>query len=163
MSESLPACGLYRTTRPLAGKEEQVPAGVLIYFHNHSQQGPPLVLLPASNSNNNWKFHERGYLVESLDWVETLTKLPAQGLYVLRRHLHLGQNQLPAKSLVQLGYNRTGEPILFPGRRVDNTIDFPLRGAKFNDASIFEALAPADFVVGSVSKSAPKDEGPTLH
>jgi hypothetical protein len=32
----LPECGLYRTTKPLPDNEAAVPAGQLVYFHNHS-------------------------------------------------------------------------------------------------------------------------------
>ncbi len=30
----LPDCGLYRTTRPLPGHEDSIPAGILVNFHN---------------------------------------------------------------------------------------------------------------------------------
>ena len=48
----LPSCGLYRTTKPLSGHEEQVPAGLLVYFHNHSDSGLPQVLSPDHNVHN---------------------------------------------------------------------------------------------------------------
>jgi len=68
----LPPCGLYKTTEPLPNKEEWVREDLLVYFHNHSQQGPPLLLLPASNAHNRWSFHEKGYLVRDPSFVSTL-------------------------------------------------------------------------------------------
>ena len=56
----LPDCGLYRTTKPLAGHEEQFPAGLLVYFHNHSDSGLPQVLAPDHNVHNRWHFHGPG-------------------------------------------------------------------------------------------------------
>lgn len=34
-------CGLYRTTRPIP---DAVPAGVLVYYHNHGDPGPGVYL-----------------------------------------------------------------------------------------------------------------------
>ena len=142
----LPKCGIYRTQVPLTGKEDRVPAGCLVMFHNHSEQGPPLVLLPASNTNNRWTFHERGYLIEDQDFVDQLHGLPAEGLYVLREHVHISKEEMvPDKSLVQLGYNRDGQPILFVARFEGNTIRFPERGYRFNDEKVFDLLDPVAF------------------
>jgi hypothetical protein len=138
----------------MPGREEQVPAGVLVYFHNHSQQGRPVVLLPATNANNAWTYHDRGYLVPDDAWLGTLTALLPEGFYVTDSHVHAPGRSLPARSLVQLGYNRQGEPILFAARRVGNTLDFPLRGMRFQDRGIFERLKPAGFVVSDTAAEA---------
>ena len=87
--KQLPPCGIYRTTAPLPGKEEWVRENLLVYFHNHSQQGPPLLLLPATNGSNRWVFHEKGYLIRDPDYVETLVKLMDEGLYVLAEPIYL--------------------------------------------------------------------------
>ena len=146
--KKLPPCGLYRTTAPMPGRSEQVPAGRLVYMHNHSQQGPPLVLLPARNVHNRWIFHDRGYLVRDLAYLDTLRSLPAEGFYVLVEHLHVTGAVLPERSLVQLGYDLAGRPILFPARRVENTIVFPDRGFRFDHDALLARIEPAGFVVG---------------
>ena len=61
---ALPDCGIYRTGVALEGREEAVPAGTLVYFHNHSSDGAPLVLSPLDNVHNRWSFHDKGYLVK---------------------------------------------------------------------------------------------------
>ena len=140
-------CGLYRTTTPLPGSEEKVLAERLIFYHNHSQQGPPLVLTPHANEHNVWEFHERGFLAHDLAWSATLVALRPEGYYVLDKHLHLGQDEevLPEKTLVQLGYGRKGSPILFPSRFRGNAILFSDKGYGFDDR-VFAALKPTEFL-----------------
>ena len=140
-------CGLYRTTAPLPGREKEVGAGRLVFYHNHSEQGPPLVLTPHANEHNVWSFHEKGWLVEDSGWPETLAPLLPQGYYVLKRHIHLARPEevLPERTLVQLGYDRSGRPILFAAQFSGNTISFPERGYGFEDG-VFGSLEPAPFV-----------------
>ncbi|MFT7622853.1 MAG: hypothetical protein ACI9WU_002028 [Myxococcota bacterium] len=145
----LPSCGLYRTGRSLAGHEEAVPAGALIYFHNHSDQGPPLVLAATTNTNNKWTFSDRGWLAEDAGFVRELIPLKREGLYVVSgRHLHLNREQiLPEKSLVQVGYNRRGDTILFPAKFEANGIQFPERGFRFESPDVLQQLVGVNFVV----------------
>lgn len=145
--KALPDCGLFRTNQPMPGRESTIPAGRLIYFHNHSEQGQPLILLPEKNANNRWTFAERGYLVRDPFYIVTLTPLPAEGLYVLRSHLHSGKTTIPERSLVQLGYNQAAEPILFLGRWEGNSIEFPDKGLKPGSDAIFKELDPVGFTV----------------
>lgn len=144
---TLPPCGVYRTSGPLPGREDEVDVGVLIYFHNHSEQGPPLVLLPRKNHNNRWTFGERGWLAEDPDWVANLVPLKAQGFYVVgKEHLHLSREEIiPEGTLVQLGYNRKGDTILFPARFEGNSIHFPERGYRFESPDVQQHLRPAGF------------------
>jgi hypothetical protein len=109
----LPDCGLYRTTKPLPEHEDDVPAGTLIYFHNHSDSGLPVVVPPEHNVHNRWHFHGGGIPFRGLSWADTLTKLPPEGFYVLKRALSFEGGEWPKASLVQLGYTRRGEPIVF--------------------------------------------------
>ena len=154
----LPPCGLYRTTVPLPGREEAVPVGRLVYFHNHSDEGPPLVLLPASNTHNRWTFHDRGYLASDPDYPATLEPLPKEGLYVMRSHFHPGEGVVVAeRTLVQLGYNPAGDPILFVPVVEDNAIRFPSTGYRFESRGILKELEPAGFVLPS---KPPADEPP---
>jgi hypothetical protein len=110
---ALPSCGLYRTTKPLSGHEEQFPAGLLVYFHNHSDSGLPQVLSPDHNVNNRWHFHGPGVDFRGLSWADSLVKVPLEGFYILKRELGFEGGTWPKGALVQLGYTRTGDPILF--------------------------------------------------
>ncbi len=149
MSDGLPNCGLYRTGVSLPGHEEQVAEGALIYFHNHSDKGPPLVLAPATCTGNKWTFNERGWLVEDSGFVRALVPLKPEGFYVVSgRHLHVSREEiLPERTLIQLGYNRRADTILFAARFAGNTITFPERGYRFESVDVQEHLAPANFKI----------------
>ena len=127
-------CGLYRTTAPLPNHEEQVPAARLVQFHNHSEQGPPLVLLPRVNQHNRWSFRPKGFLIRDLAYIKTLKSLLPEGLYSLSKHIHIGTTTvLNERSLVQMGYNREGEGILFVAEFLGRTIQFSDSGYKIPD------------------------------
>jgi hypothetical protein len=112
----LPNCGLFRTTKALPGSEEAVPAGVLVYFHNHSDPaggGLPQVIVPDHNIHNRWHFHGPGVAFRTSSWAESIVKVLEQGFYVLRGDLVFDGGSWPRGALVQLGYTRNAEPILF--------------------------------------------------
>jgi hypothetical protein len=155
----IPNCGLYRTSRALPGKEQAITAGRLIYFHNHSQKGAPLILLPANNAHNRWSFEERGYLVQDLSYCSTLTPLLPEGFYILKIPLRHGEKTVPARTLVQLGYNRAGEPIAFPAQQEENRIEFPSQGLRPRGDTFFKDLEPAGFVLLQTDES----KVPSLH
>lgn len=145
----LPDCGLYKTTAPLPNKEEWVREELLVYFHNHSQQGPPLLLLPSSNAYNRWEFHDKGYLIRDPDYVETLQPLKDEGFYILSEPLYLSAEEIiPDRTLVELGYNRAADPILFMGKFEGNAIEFPSKGLKCT-REVFEMLEEAPFRVAN--------------
>ncbi len=145
MQEKLPACGLYRTTEPLPGKEQWVRENLLVYFHNHSQQGPPLILLPASNNQNRWSFHEKGYLIRDAHYISVLQPLKPEGLYVLSQPIYLSRDEfIPEQTLVQLGYTRSADPILFLAKFAENNITFPASGLKCT-MEIFDLLEDVNF------------------
>jgi hypothetical protein len=112
----LPDCGLYLTTKPLPGYEEQVPAGLLVYFHNHSDSGLPQVLTPDHNIYNRWHFHGPAIEFRGLSWADSLRKIAQEGFYTLRKELSFEGGKWPKSTLVQLGYTRGGDPILFIAR-----------------------------------------------
>lgn len=149
MSSLERACGLYRTGIALVGKEAGVGQGQLVYFHNHSKQGPPIVLLPTVNERNRWAFDERGYLVDGPgagDFLEALTALPREGFYAVVEPLTVSEGRvLPARSVVQVGYNRGGEAILFPGEGHGNGFIFPTSGFRFDGLTVFQRLREAGF------------------
>jgi len=128
----LPPCGLYRTSKPLAGHEEQFPAGLLVYFHNHSDSGLPQVLAPDHNVLNRWHFHGPGVEFRGLSWADSLVKVPVEGFYVLKRELAFDGGSWPKGALVQLGYTRNADPILFiaqlRGKLDENDLWFSDRG-----------------------------------
>jgi hypothetical protein len=128
----LPDCGLYRTSKPLPGHEDAVPAGVLVYFHNHSDSGLPVVVIPEHNIHNRWHFHGPGIAFRGLTWADSLTKLPPEGYYMLRKSLSFEGGEWPKASLVQLGYTKSGDPILFiaqvRARLEENDLFFSDRG-----------------------------------
>lgn len=145
---TLPACGLYRTGTPFPGREEAIPAGSLIHFHNHSEEGPPIVQQPESNADNRWVFGEEGWLVEDDAFISAMVPLRPEGLYVITEPTQVApENILPPRSLVQLGYNRRADPILFVGQFEANSILFPTRGFRFHNLDIFERLERANFEV----------------
>jgi len=109
----LPECGLYRTTKPLPEHEKDIPSGTLVYFHNHSDSGLPVVIAPEHNMLNRWHFHGAGVPFRGLSWADSLVKLPGEGFYMLRKALTFEGGEWPKSALVQLGYTRTADPILF--------------------------------------------------
>ena len=113
-------CGLYRATKALPGNEDTVPAGSLVYFHNHSENNGPLPsVIPADHCvHNRWHFHAETAInnIRSPSWVEGLEKLPEQAFYTLRRELTFEGGPWQKGVLVQLGYTKTAEPILFIAR-----------------------------------------------
>jgi len=151
----LPACGLYRTTKPLPEHEGEVPAGTLVYFHNHSDSGLPVVVAPEHNVHNRWHFHGAGIAFRGMSWADSLTKLLAEGFYVLRRPLPVDQGEWPKGTLVQLGYTRRGDPILFIAQvralLEENDLFFSDRGVSIQreqttllePVSVFAEPAPA--------------------
>ena len=112
----LPNCGLYKTTKPLPEHESDVPAGVLVYFHNHSDMGLPVAIAPEHNIMNRWHFHGAGIPFRGLSWADSLQKIPQEGFYMLRKDLTFEGGSWPKGTLVQLGYTRVGDPILFIGQ-----------------------------------------------
>jgi hypothetical protein len=109
----LPACGLYRTAKALPDHEDEIGAGTLVYFHNHSDSGLPVVIAPDHNILNRWHFHGAGIAFRGLAWADSLVRLPPEGFYVLRKGLDFDGGSWPKSTLVQLGYTRTADPILF--------------------------------------------------
>ena len=142
----LPPCGLYRTGMALVGQEDNVPSGVLVMFHNHSDQGPPIVLPPQSNEYNCWTFHQKGWSVQDPGFLKALIPLKPEGLYSLKGELFIDRNQrLSEKTLIQLGYNRNGDTILFVGEFVQNSIHFPNKGFRFPNPKVQEHLQSVTF------------------
>jgi hypothetical protein len=81
---------------------------------------------------NQWHFHGAGTPFRGLSWADSLVKMPEQGFYSLRKQLDFEGGTWPKGTLVQLGYTKTGDPILFIGQlraaRSENNLWFSDRG-----------------------------------
>jgi hypothetical protein len=128
---ALPPCGLYRTTQPVAG----VPAGRLVYFHNHGEPGAG-VYLPQSWSLNRASWHPRGHTLANEGEAQHLTPLPPEGLYSVREAFFCCEkrcNKYETNQLVQLGYDGEATPLLFVPEFTARGLGFPERGNRLDD------------------------------
>lgn len=128
MSTPLPPCGLYRTTAPIGS----IPAGRLVYFHNHGDPGPGLYL-PASWKNNRMQAQPQGTLLPRPEDAENLLALPAEGFYCVVSAFHCCEKQcrrFDPEMLVQLGYDGSGEALLFLPELVDGNLALPTQGSR---------------------------------
>jgi hypothetical protein len=124
----LPPCGLYRTTAPVGA----IPAERLVYFHNHGEPGPGLYL-PASWTGNRMRTEERGSLLPSPEDVRFLEPLPPEGFYRVVEAFHCCAEQcrlFEPELMVQLGYDASGQAILFVPEIVDGMLAVPDRGSR---------------------------------
>ena len=121
----LPDCGLYRTSRALPNAEDTVPAGMLVNFHNHSEQNMPVLHLPMFNTFNRWQWSAEPTFIRQLSWIDSLQRIPTEGFYTLRKEVAFndGKSKWPKGSLVQLGYDKTARPILFIAQQRFNLQD----------------------------------------
>lgn len=134
---NLPPCGLYRTAAPIGS----IPAGRLVFFHNHGEPGPGLYL-PASWEHNRVKLQAKGTLLPSPDDVRLLEPLPPQGFYRVTETFHCCEKrcrQFQPEQLVQLGYDAQGRAILFLPELVDGQLAVPERGNAI-DATHFDKI-----------------------
>jgi hypothetical protein len=130
----LPPCGLYRTTSPVGS----IPAGRLVFFHNHGDPGPGLYL-PESWKGNRVQLQARGNLLPSPEDVRYLEPLPAEGFYRPLESFHCCEKQCrryEPETLVQLGYDGGGNAILFLPELVDAMLAIPERGTRIDHANL---------------------------
>jgi hypothetical protein len=130
-NRSIP-CGLYRTTIAI---EDSVPAGVLVFYHNHGDPGPG-VYLPREWKNNRAIFQEEGITVPDEDYAETMEPLLPEGFYRVTEPFHCCEERcqhFEADLLVQLGYNGDAEPILFLPEMIEGALALPATGTIVDD------------------------------
>ena len=142
--------GIYKTTKFLPGHEATVAPNMLILIRTDAEFAPASVLLPVNNIQNQWRFQMPGVKIPSASfgWGESLVKLPHEGFYRLTREFTFGDSGRWLKNaIVQLGYTRGGDPILFIAQRrsplVSNDLFFSDKGVKveFNELEkMIEAL-----------------------
>lgn len=153
-------CGLYRTTRESAG----IPAGRLVYFHNHGTPGPGLYL-PASWALNKATFHENGHTLPE-PWAtsaRTLEPLLAEGFYQVVKPFHCCEKrcrEFKKGLFVQLGYNGAATPLVFVPQLSPSGIAIPEVGTPVDPATL-DALSPIQVQTSSASHS--QDDRPQSH
>jgi len=155
--EKLPPCGLYRTTREVAG----IPADRLVYFHNHGDPGPGLYL-PTSWKGNRVEWQPRGHTLESPETdASTLEALAAQGFYRVVESFHCCDKEcrlFEPDTLVQLGYNGAAEPLLFVPLLEESALSIPERGTRIDRDRIARLRALKVAVKRDAKGSAPPGE-----
>ncbi len=111
----LPEPGLYRTTKPYPGMENEFPANTLVYV-GQKPEGATFVVKPGANRRNRWFWGDPVTILRSVSWGDSLKPLRAQGFYTLPEDIDLGGGGRWVKgAIVQLGYNTEGRAILFVG------------------------------------------------
>lgn len=150
----LPPCGIYRTIEPIG----PVPAGRLVYFHNHGNPGAG-IYLPESWRANRAIFKREGTTLPTPEAAKNLRPLLAEGLYRVEeaftccdKNCRVFEKDL----LVQLGYNGEGRAILFTPEWSDDGLAIPDRGQFVDDLR----LAKLEFLIVAAGKKAPP---PHLH
>jgi hypothetical protein len=130
----LPPCGLYRTRASIGA----IPAGKLVFFHNHGEPGPGLYL-PSGWRRNRVELQDRGQTLEDPDLLRHLEPLPPEGLYrVLEPFFCCAQKcrEFQPETLVELGYNGEGQAILFLPEMVDGMLAIPTSGTAIDHISL---------------------------
>ena len=139
MTTALPPCGLYRTTAPIG----DVEAGRLVYFHNHGTPGPGLYF-PERWTHNRAHFTPRGTTVPPDFDPKSLRALPAEGFYRVAAAFFCCAKKckrFEPETMVQLGYNGAGRPLLFLPELVGGAISVPESGALIDDAALANLVA----------------------
>lgn len=122
----LPPCGIYRTTEPIG----PVPAGRLVYFHNHGNPGAG-IYLPVSWKKNRATFSREGVTLPDPALASTLRPLLAEGLYRVEESFTCCDKNcrtFERDTLVQLGYDGQARAILFLPTWGEEGLDLPERG-----------------------------------
>ncbi|MDA3862737.1 MAG: hypothetical protein PF689_02605 [Deltaproteobacteria bacterium] len=133
-------CGLYRTTKEMP---EAIPAGTLVFYHNHGNPGPGIY--PVQDwAHNKAVFAKQGVTIPDEVWADSMKPLKAQGFYVVASPFHCCENkcmEFEQNTLVQLGYNGKGEPILFIPEWNLNGVSLPEKGNLVDEEKL-EKLIP---------------------
>ena len=120
----------------------EVPAGRLVYFHNHGDPGPG-VYFPERWTANRAHFAPRGTTLPMMFDVQALKPLLAEGFYRVKSAFHCCEKkcmQFEPDAFVQLGYNGAGTALLFTPELGGGAVQIPERGTPVSDAA-FQHLA----------------------
>ena len=142
---SLPPCGIYRTTAPVANVDE----GQLVYFHNHGDPGPG-IYLPEAWEGNFAIFAENGTTLEDPADAKYLEPLAEEGFYRVVTPFYCCEDQcreFEKDLLVQLGYDEVATPIVFVPELVLGAFAIPEEGVAIDPKTVSN-LAPLKVVFG---------------
>ena len=128
--------GLYRTTEAYPLNPETFPRGILVYVGE--RDGQTFVVVPHNNRHTRWFWQEPVTPLTDAIWAGTLMRLPQEGYYSLPESLTFeGGGRWLENAIVQLGYNRAGEGIVFVAEMHEkadvNALLFSDRGQKISD------------------------------
>jgi hypothetical protein len=138
-SPELPPCGLYRTLLPIL----DLPAGRLVYFHNHGNPGPG-VYFPEKWTANRAHFSPKGMTLPTPFDPGWLQPLPREGFYRVTKAFHCCAKkctEFQPDAFVQLGYNGTGRALLFVPELAGGAISIPGRGVLIDDEAFANLVA----------------------
>lgn len=152
-SETLPPCGVYRTSAPIG---DDVPAGRFVYFHNHGNPGPG-VYLPERWELNRAIFHQQGHtLPQPVERsVRALEPLPAEGFYRVAQAFHCCEKRCREYEpglFVQLGYDGEANALLFVPEITASGIAVPALGSRV-DLPVLKKLDPLKVARSNASTS----------
>ena len=130
----LPPCGLYRTTAPIGS----IPAGRLVFFHNHGDPGPG-VYLPSGWKRNRAQWQPQGTTLPDPSLVSQLEPLPPEGFYRVTEPFYCCAKQcrkFETELLLELGYNAEGGAIAFVPELIDGMLAVPSTGTTVDGQSL---------------------------
>ena len=139
MKKDNPPCGIYRTTRPIG---DAVPAGIMVYYHNHGEPGPGVYMV-RQWKNNKAVFQEGGTTVPDEQYARSLEPLAPEGFYRVAEPFYCCEKKCQLYEedvLVQLGYNGDAEALLFLPELMEGALVVPEEG-KFVDQRQLGSLA----------------------
>lgn len=141
--------GIYKTTQYLPGHEAQIAPDLLVLIRTDGEFAPASVLLPVNNVHNQWRFQMPGVKIPdtSMSWGESLVKLKHEGFYRLKKEFTFGDSgKWIENAIVQLGYSRKAEPILFIAQRrsplTNNELWFSEKGVKVDFDQLDDLIEP---------------------
>jgi hypothetical protein len=133
-------CGLYQTTQPIG---ELVPAGALVYYHNHGQPGPGVYLVERWR-HNKAIFKDQGVRLPDAGYPYGLKPLRPEGFYRVLEPFHCCARRcrrFEKDTLVQLGYNAQAEPLLFVPQWSEEGLALPERGTRIDPEKLGRLFA----------------------
>lgn len=130
---------MYRTRDAIGS----VPAGRLVYFHNHGNPGAG-IYLPERWEGNRARFSAKGHTLPNEASAAALEPLATEGFYCVTEAFHCCDKKcrlFEASLLVQLGYDGNAQPILFVPELEGAKMALPERGVRI-EASCIEKMVP---------------------
>lgn len=135
----IPPCGLYRTLVQIG----DVPAGRLVYLHDHGNPGPG-IYLPERWNTNRAVFQPRGMTLPPEFDAKQVQALPREGFYRVTKAFHCCAKkcvEFDKDVLVQLGYNGAGRALVFVPELGEGALKIGERGSLVDDAVLVHLAA----------------------